>query len=300
VIALAALSIFLVRRSARARDAAEARLRDINLNLESTVEERTADLREANQEIQRFAYIVSHDLRSPLVNVMGFTSELDAATKAVSELIERVETRAPEAINAEAVQAAREDLPEAIAFIRAATAKMDRLINAILKLSREGRRVLSPEAIDMTAMVAGIRDSLAHVIDTKGIELAIEPLPALTSDRVAVEQIFSNLIENATKYLEPSRSARIIVGGRRDGGRALYTVADNGRGIDPKDHARIFDLFRRSGRQDTAGEGIGLAHARALAIRLGGMIEVESELGQGATFRVSLPIQFDLQEDRNP
>src|SRR4051812_48012736 len=77
VIALAALSIFLVRRSARARDEAEARLRDANLNLESTVEERTADLREANEEIQRFAYIVSHDLRSPLVNIMGFTSELE-------------------------------------------------------------------------------------------------------------------------------------------------------------------------------------------------------------------------------
>ena len=77
VVVFAGLSIFLVRRSSRARDVAEAQLRDNNLNLESIVEERTSDLREANEEIQRFAYIVSHDLRSPLVNIMGFTSELE-------------------------------------------------------------------------------------------------------------------------------------------------------------------------------------------------------------------------------
>src|SRR6202011_778944 len=95
VVLLGAISIFLVRRSARARDDAEASLRDNNLNLEVTVDERTADLREANDEIQRFAYIVSHDLRSPLVNIMGFTSELDELRGNIFKRIARLSRAAP-------------------------------------------------------------------------------------------------------------------------------------------------------------------------------------------------------------
>ena len=291
LVLVTAATLLTVLRYTRDLGRSRADLARLNDTLEDQVRTRTADLSRANEEVQRFAYIVSHDLRSPLVNVMGFTSELDAATKSITQLIDRAEAEAPAIVTREVALAAREDLPEAIAFIRASTAKMDRLINAILKLSREGRRVLSPEAIDMTALVAGIRDSLAHIADERGVEIVVEPLPALVCDRVAVEQIFSNLVENATKYLADDRAARVVVGGTRDGMRGIFTVTDNGRGIDAKDHARIFDLFRRSGRQDTAGEGIGLAHARALAIRLGGMIEVESRLGDGATFRVTLPAE---------
>jgi signal transduction histidine kinase len=107
-----------------------------------------------------------------------------------------------------------------------------------------------------------------------------------------MEQIFSNLIENAVKYLQPGRAGEVTLRGRKEDDRILYEVADNGRGIDPRDHERIFDLFRRSGTQDQPGEGIGLAHVRALAYRLGGFIDVKSELGQGATFLVSLPVTY--------
>ena len=115
--------------------------------------ERTADLQRANDEIQRFAYIVSHDLRSPLVNVMGFTAELEAATKPLADLVDRIEAEQPDLLTKEAALAAREDLPEAAASSASSTQKMDRLINAILKLSREGRRVLTPEPIDLAALV---------------------------------------------------------------------------------------------------------------------------------------------------
>ena len=275
------------------RDLAKSRdiLRDFADTLEEQVAERTADLTRANDEIQRFAYIVSHDLRSPLVNVMGFTAELEGAVAPLGDLVTRAEEQAPEIVTEEARIAAREDLPEAIGFIRSSTQKMDRLINAILKLSREGRRVIAPEPLDLTAMIDGIVASLTQQLTHRGASITVQrPLPVIVSDRLAVEQIFSNLIENAVKYLDPKRAGLIEVRGARAGARVTFEIADNGRGIAPNDHQRVFDLFRRSGNQDQPGEGIGLAHVRTLAYRLGGVIDVESALGQGATFRLTLPV----------
>src|SRR3954465_9142935 len=187
VIALAGLSIFLVRRSARARDEAEARLRDINLNLETTVEERTADLREANQEIQRFAYIVSHDLRSPLVNIMGFTSELDELRndifRRIATLARAVSDAPPPAEGAEpelegADKQLSEDFSEALGFIKSSIAKMDRLITAILNLTREGRRQFVPVRIDTRALIENIVSTLAHQVAESNTTIRVEPLPA--------------------------------------------------------------------------------------------------------------------------
>jgi signal transduction histidine kinase len=287
---MAAASILVFLRYTRELAGSRDRLKDLNDNLEDAVEARTAELQRANDEIQRFAYIVSHDLRSPLVNVLGFNSELEAAAKPIAALIERAEAEAPQILTEEVRRAVREDIPEAIGFIRTSTQKMDRLINAILKLSREGRRTITPEQLNMDDLVQGAADSLQHRVAEISAEITVEkPLPPLRSDRVAVEQILSNLIENAVKYLKPGRPGHIRISGRLTSGRVVYEVADNGRGIDPKDHERVFDLFRRSGAQDQPGEGIGLAHVRALAYRLGGIVSCESALDQGATFRLSLP-----------
>ncbi len=196
----------------------------------------------------------------------------------------------------DARQAIRVDLPESIGFIRSSTQKMDRLINAILRLSREGRRVIAPEKLDMKSLLNGVADGIRHQASSRAAEIEIEsPLPDIVSDRVAVEQIFSNLVENAVKYLAKDRPGLITVRGRAQGDTVIYQVQDNGRGIDPKDHDRVFDLFRRSGTQDQPGEGIGLAHVRALAYRLGGLITCESALDQGATFTLSLPRVLTLE-----
>jgi signal transduction histidine kinase len=304
VIVLAAISIFLLRRSARARDDAESRLRDNNLNLEATVDERTADLREANNEIQRFAYIVSHDLRSPLVNIMGFTSELEELRgdifRRIAELSRAVTSASPQPVSAgdgdpelEAEdKQLSQDFSEALGFIKSSIGKMDRLITAILNLTREGRRRFDPVRIDVRELIEGIVSTLAHQAAEAHAEIRIGQLPQIVSDRLALEQIFSNLIDNAIKYLKPALPGEISVRGRTKLGFAIFEVADNGRGIDPKDHQRIFDLFRRAGTQDKPGQGIGLAHVRALVRRLGGTMSVSSELNGGSTFTITLPINW--------
>lgn len=289
---VALLTLLVVFQNVRALTASRDILRDFADTLEEQVQERTADLSRANEEIQRFAYIVSHDLRSPLVNVMGFTAELAAVIPPLTALIDRAETEAPTLVSEDAKIAVREDLPEAIGFIRASTQKMDRLINAILKLSREGRRTIAPEPLDPAAVVDGIAASIQHLIDERGVTLSVaRPMPGIVTDRVALEQILSNLIENATKYLQPGRPGVIAVSGSEARGRIAIAVTDNGRGIAAGDHQRIFDLFRRSGTQDQPGEGIGLAHVRALAYRLGGLVDCRSTLGEGATFTLTLPAE---------
>ena len=298
LLVVAVASLLTVLRYTRDLATSRDQLRSLNDTLEEQVAERTSDLSRANEEIQRFAYIVSHDLRSPLVNVMGFTAELAEATGSLATLVDQVERHAPDLLTAQARDAVREELPEAIGFIRTSTQKMDRLINAILRLAREGRRAVTPEPIDIAALVDATVASMRQVIDDRGVEVSVtRPMPALVSDRLALEQIVSNLIENASKYLQPGRPGRVSVAATRLRERVVIAVTDNGRGIAPDDHQRIFDLFRRSGMQDQPGEGIGLAHVRALAYRLGGTIDVASRLGEGATFRVNLPAAFPLPQD---
>jgi signal transduction histidine kinase len=304
VVLLAGISIYLVRRSARARDDAEALLRDNNLNLEATIDERTADLREANNEIQRFAYIVSHDLRSPLVNIMGFTSELEELRADIFRRIAALGRAAAPAASAPLIggeiepalegedKQLSQDFSEALGFIKSSIAKMDRLITAILNLTREGRREFEPVRIDARELIEGIVATVAHQAAEAEARIRIEPLPHITSDRLALEQIFSNLIDNALKYLRPGVPGDIAVRGRTKLGFAIFEISDNGRGIDPKDHQRIFDLFRRAGAQDRPGQGIGLAHVRALVRRLGGTMSVQSELNSGSTFTITLPINW--------
>ncbi len=268
-------SVLTVRDDTR-RDQDEREQKRLN----DALAEQASELQESNEELQRYAYIVSHDLRAPLVNVMGFTSELDA-------LREDILTELKANPKAEAID---RDMSESLGFIKAGIAKMESLIAAILKLSREGRRSLRAEPLDMPQLVQNLVDAIRHQIDSADAVVDVSPdLPPIVCDKVAIEQIIGNILYNAVKYLDPARPGRISITGEDRGARVVYRIADNGRGIDPRDHARVFELFRRAGAQDRPGEGIGLAHVKALVRAMGGRISLASEPGVGTTFTVILP-----------
>lgn len=284
-------SIFLVFTYIRALNRSREDVDELNRHLEERVEERTRDLRRANQEIQRFAYIVTHDLRAPLVNIMGFLTEFDTSLKPVTSYVLADGKMPAEDVIHEARLAVKEDIPEAIGFIRSSTRKMDQLINAILKISRDGQRKLQPEKVDIETLLSSLSETVRHQITANGGEIDVDtPKLTIVTDRISLDQILGNLFDNAVKYQMPGRPLRLTARAYPAGrGAICIEVGDNGRGIGEQDLERVFELFRRAGSQDQPGEGIGLAHVRSLIRNLGGDIRVESKLGEGSTFVLLLP-----------
>lgn len=279
-----------------ALESAQDALSRVNETLEEKVALRTEHLQRVNAEVQSYAYIVGHDLRAPLVNIMGFTEELNRSSEIFRTWLDR-QPQSDDLDERAARLAVEEEIPEALGFIRSSTRRMDLLINQILVLARAGTRSMHAEYVAVGALVGEILDTLRHQIQERGTEAEIVgALPPVMTDRLALQQILGNLLDNAVKYSDSARKGRITIRGWRDGPAVFIEIRDNGRGIADKDLERIFELFRRSGPQDQPGDGVGLAHVRALARRLGGDVKVQSILGEGTAFTVSLAADMRLEQ----
>jgi len=246
------------------------------------------ELKRANEEVKQFAYIVSHDLRGPLINLKGFAAELRSACSTVDSHLAAALPHLNEEQQREVGALLHQDIPEALEFIGASVTQMDSFINAVLMLSRLGRRELSFEKVDLREVVQGALKTLAHQIKECQVRVTVGSLPEVIGDRTAMEQMVGNILTNALNYLEPGRPGEIEVGGEQQGAETTFFVRDNGRGIAESDMPKVFALFRRAGRQDVKGEGMGLTYAQTLVHRHGGYIRCDSELGVGTTFTVVL------------
>ena len=292
-IAAVAVTGLILGATVTERRRAQQGLREANDRLEQRVAQRTAELADANrglaqknEEVEAFVYIVSHDLRAPLVNLQGFSNELERSCKELEA--ELVTLPLPAASEARIRSLVSDDITSSLRFIRASTSKFQRLIDALLTLSRTGKHEYRRDSVDVGALVEQTLMTLRQSIDGSGAQLSVEPLPAATGDATAIGQVFANLISNALKYLQPGRPGRIVVGGEASGGVAHYWVRDNGAGIPASAQRRLFQVFQRFHPELAAGEGMGLAIVKRIVERHGGKIWAESSEGGGTTFHISL------------
>ena len=247
------------------------------------------DMKESNEELKSFIYSVSHDLRAPLVNVKGFSAELANSMNELDAVLKEGGAGLETVPRKRLAHIFEVDIKVALRYIAMSVDRMDGLINALLKLSRMGRRDLRFEKVDVGTLVRSLVETFTHQIESRGVIVTINALPVTVADRVSMEQIMGNLIDNALKYLDTGRAGTIEIIAERSSSETAFHVRDNGRGIAKTDVTKVFEIFRRAGTQDVPGEGMGLAYVKALVRRHGGRIWCESEMGVGTTFSFTIP-----------
>jgi signal transduction histidine kinase len=242
-----------------------------------------------NDELQSIVYAASHDLRSPLINIQGFSKELGHSCGRLSELLQRFEG----AVNNQSIVQTilEEDIPESLDFIYRNTEKMQTLVNGLLQLSRIGTAKLNMQTLDMNALVNDVIAANNYQIKSIGAEITVESLPQGYGDYNQINQVFSNLIDNSLKYRQQDRPLKIHISGQVADNGVTFAVADNGIGI-PEIHLnRIFELFQqlRPAAGASEGVGLGLTIVKRIMDIHNGQIRVESEPDAGSTFFITLP-----------
>ena len=245
------------------------------------------ELNDKNKELEQIIYVTSHDLRSPLVNIQGFSKEIEYSIKDLKEKLDNLEI--PEETHKDIDFIFHDEIKTSIDFILAGINKMDVLLKGLLQLSRLGRAALNIDKINMNSLVNEVEQAHKYQILEKKCDVVIDKLPDCFGDYNQINIIFSNLVGNAIKYLEPGRQGLIHISALENGENVIYAIKDNGIGIKDEYKDKIFEIFYRLDPDSTKGEGLGLTIVSKIIERQKGSVWIESEKGKGSTFFVSLP-----------
>ena len=249
------------------------------------------ELQTKTRDLEQLVYVASHDLRSPLLNIQGFAGEMETSLNETRRLLAGNDNLSNLKKKLSAIL--EQDLPDSLAFIFSSSSRIDALISGLLRLSRLGRAALKIERLDVNKIVADVLSAIEYHIKEKAIRLEIEDLPVCWGDETQINQVFSNLLDNAIKFLDPGRTGLIRVSGVKQADHALYCVEDNGKGIAKENRERICEIFYRHDPGATPGEGLGLTIIRRILERNHGKVWIDSEPGRGSRFFVSLPAPED-------
>ncbi len=240
------------------------------------------------KELESYLYVASHDLRSPLVNIQGFSQRLQKQTDALTKILAAYPFDSETRQSFEKIT--DEGIPKTLAFILTNVSKMDALINGLLQLSRTGRVKMTLAQVEMNALLENVIHTFNFQLEAAGAVVTVENLPACYGDANLLNQLFSNLISNALNYRAKNRPLIITIAAKTEYNKAVYSIKDTGQGIAPKHLEKIWDVFYRvESSAAEAGEGIGLSIVKTIVDKHQGKIWVESEVGRGTVFYVELP-----------
>jgi PAS domain S-box-containing protein len=240
-----------------------------------------------NKELENYLYIASHDLRSPLVNIQGFSRRLQKHVDLIKHELPKCSLTQEGGDKIEAVL--DNDIPRTLSFIFSSVTKMDSLLNGLLHVSRTGRTVMTIKEIDVNQLLKTIIGLYNFQLTELDAVVTIEEVPSCYGDTNLLNQLFSNLIGNAIKYRDEGRQLVIEIKGRQEYVKSVYSIRDNGLGINKRHIEKIWDMFYRADlKQTDAGEGIGLSIVKRIAEKHNGKVWAESEPGKGSIFYVEL------------